>query len=102
MFFIVWRGYGPLAFIPLLLPLVAFGAMAESNYSGSAAIIVATITLAIGGAGVILVSRLLKSTGEPNDLYFIPLRYWGLIYIVGGLGLAVWQGYLVSQHGWKN
>ncbi len=101
MFFVEWRGYGLLGFVPLPFGLIALGALADADYTFSAAALAAGLTYVLAGAGLWLAARHLRKPTQPDDLYYIPLWFWGVLYIVLGLVIAAWTGLDVSRHGWR-
>jgi hypothetical protein len=107
---IIWRGWGILAAVLLFGGLVAAqlvvdAAAGEGTYQGNS-LVYGGIGVAIGGAVTYVLATWLErrdpprtlvdqSTGEQvvlktrNDLFFIPMKIWGLIGIVGGIVVAL-------------
>jgi hypothetical protein len=107
---IIWRGWGFLAAIflfggLLVTQLVVDGVAGQGTYSNNSAVF-GGIGAMVGGAVTLAVARWLErrnpprqlvdpATGEGvrlqsrDDLFFIPMKFWGLIGIVGGAIIAL-------------
>ena len=103
---IIWRGWGFLAAVflfggLLLAQLVVDSVAGRGTYSSSSTVY-GGIGVAIGGVVTYAVAQWLERRNPPrrlvdpasneevvlesrNDLFFIPMRFWGLIGIVGGV-----------------
>ena len=106
---IIWRGWGFLAAVLLFGGLVAAQLTAEAIGGEGAyqrnSLLLGGLGLAAGGAVTFLLARWLEgrnpprslvdqATGEQvvvqrrDDLFFIPMKYWGIVGIAGGLIVA--------------
>jgi hypothetical protein len=107
---IIWRGWGFLAAIflfggLLVTQLVVDGVSGQRTYSNNSAVF-GGVGAMVGGAVTYAVARWLErrnpprqlvdpATGEEvrlqsrDDLFFIPMKVWGLIGIVGGAIIAL-------------
>ena len=107
---IIWRGWGFLAAVLIfgglvVAQLVVDAVLGEGTYSSNSRLY-GGIGAAIGGAATYGVGQWLErrnparrlvdaETGEEvihharNDLFFIPMKIWGLIGIIGGAILAL-------------
>jgi hypothetical protein len=83
----VWRGWGPLALVALLLPLASCAGLMD--WHPVAAGTLAGWTLAAGGLACRHYGRKWNRGSNLHMLYWIPLEYWGWAYLVlgGALGL---------------
>ena len=99
MFFLVWRGYGLLGLIPLLLGMVAFGFLAEHPIK--VATLGAGLALASSGLAVAVGGWVLNRDGNRHSLYGLPLWVWGGAEVILGLILAGYVMLQVSQFGWQ-
>lgn len=86
--FFVWRGWGPVALVALILPLASCAGLMDWNP------LVATTSfgwsLLAGGLVCRHYGRKWNEGSGTHMMYWIPLEYWGWCYIIlGGLyGLA--------------
>jgi hypothetical protein len=99
MYYLEWRGYGLLGFVPPPLGLVAFGFL--SHHPIRVAALGAGLAIAVAGISVAVVGWVLNRYGNFHSLYSLPLWVWGGVETILGLVLAGWVAYLVAQSGWK-
>lgn len=107
---IIWRGWGFLAAVLLFGGLVAAQLVVDAiggdgAYRGNV-LLYGGIGIAVGGAATVLLARWLddrnpprrlvgQATGavvtleSPNDLFFIPMKAWGIVGVGGGLVMAL-------------
>jgi hypothetical protein len=107
---IIWRGWGIIAAVLLFGGLLAaqlvVDAVAGDGTYEANSLVFGGIGVAVGGVATYALATWLErrnpprtlvdqSTGEQvvlkqqNDLFFIPMKHWGLIGIVGGIVMAV-------------
>lgn len=79
---VVWRGAGCLAF------LLGIGLLVLSAYVGFG--VVLGLASVLGGWLCCGMASQDAEQGQSSDLYFIPLRIWGWLFILGGIMLTVW------------
>jgi hypothetical protein len=107
---IIWRGWGFLAAVLLfgglvLAQLLINGVAGEGTYEANSAVY-GGIGVAVGGIATFLLGQWLDGRNPPrrlvdqetgqrvvvearNDLFWMPMKLWGVIGIVGGLILAL-------------
>ena len=90
---IIWRGWGILALFVLFVPLVTFGGVHDFNQW--LALPVAGLALGGCGGGCWVYGRKWNQPLTQHSLYFIPLEYWGILFMLVGalLSLGGFTGY---------
>jgi hypothetical protein len=82
MFIIWWRGWGLMAIVAVFLPLGSCVGLLDTHEG--LAFLLCGITLVAGGVACWVCGRRWNHTTTEHSLYFIPLQYWGLAYILFG------------------
>jgi hypothetical protein len=82
LFIFVWRGWGPLAAVALLAPCLACAGLLD--WSPPIAMLCGGLALLIGGLVCRHYGRKRNQGTGYHMMYWLPLEYWGWIYIVFG------------------
>lgn len=92
----VWRGWGPLALVALFVPLASCGGLMDWN--PVAAIAVTGLTMVAGGLACRHYGRKWNQGSGFHMMYWVPLEYWGWVYIVlGGFYGLLGVGALIKK-----
>jgi hypothetical protein len=79
---IIWRGWGLLAIAALAAPLAVCAA--RTAMPAGAVPVLAGLALVAAGAGCWACGRRWNRGAARHSLYFVPLQFWGLAYVVFG------------------
>lgn len=85
--FIVWRGYGFFALAVAVLPLAACAGLMD--YHPQVALLAAGLGMLGGGIVCLILGRRGNRVQVEHSMYWIPLEFWGLIWIVFGAVTAI-------------
>jgi hypothetical protein len=90
---LIWRGWGLLAIVALLLPLGSCVGLLDTRQG--LAFVLGGLTLLGGGAACWVYGRRWNRPVTEHSLYFIPLQYWGwrTCSSAGSSPSAVWLGW---------
>lgn len=80
--FLIWRGWGLMALVALFLPLASCAGLMDTRQG--LAFLAGGITLVGGGVACWVYGRRWNRPVTEHSLYFIPLQYWGLVYMLLG------------------
>ena len=98
---LIWRGWGLMAVVALLLPLAVCAGLLEGL--PGLAFTLGGVALAAGGVVCIRYGRRWNREGTEHSLYFVPLQAWGWIYLaVGGLFTAGGVAAVIRKGGFGN
>ncbi|MEH6307029.1 hypothetical protein RYH73_15380 [Olivibacter sp. CPCC 100613] len=89
---LIYRGWGVLALlIPILCVIVDIAFFGEAGNSTLRGFL---YSLLVSGILIVPLGLYLKRRGRKHDLYFIPLFFWGIVWIVVALGFLFAKGLL--------
>jgi len=86
-FFLVWRGWGPLALASLILPTALLAIVIQ--WSIPAAMLSYGIAAVVAGAVCIYCRNEWNQGSGEHMMYWIPLEIWGWLWIVLGAVLSI-------------
>jgi|SRR5262245_8386362 len=78
----VWRGWGLLALVALFLPLASCAGLMDTR--PALGMLIGGLTLVAGGAACWMLGRRWNRAGTEHSLYFVPLQYWAVPYVLFG------------------
>jgi len=80
---LVWRGWGLLGVAALFLPLASCAGLMDTR--PGLALLLGGLALAGGGVACWVCGRRWNRPATEHSLFFIPLQYWGLAYVLAGV-----------------
>jgi hypothetical protein len=80
---LIWRGWGLVAVLTLFLPLASCVGFIDTRQG--LAFLLAGLSLVAGGVGCWIFGRRWNHEVTEHTFFFIPLQYWGMIYVIFGV-----------------
>ena len=77
---VIYRNWGLMAVVVLLFPVLSLAFLMD--YKMGIAFLAGGISLGIGGLLCLICGLMWNRPSTQHSLYFIPLEYWGLLYIL--------------------